>query len=990
MNSITVSRTRATSSLPLSGALLAAACALQCGSGDTSAGWVLLLREDFSSTSSRGLAANWTACAAVDWVHTHEEPFGDSGSWRVEDSTLAGYNQDGFSNLTFRRPITGDIRVEWDVTPLRRNLNLNCFIAGNTRRDGYTFHVAGYDDPRVVVLTKGQAIQPLDQFTFREGIQLGRTYQFRMEKSGQCIRLWIDGRQVFNYRDYDELSGPGHQTFGFENNLGNRIRIDNVLVYHRPLPPNASPLEQADEAFGEGDHSRALRAYRDATADSLHPDVGALAMLKTGRCLEALDSVDAAFDTYLALEEQFPRHELSAIAAAQRARIYESRGDTAASEQTYRTLARRFPGHAVLRTAFFGLTASRERHRLQLVAGWVRDSSDDGSTAAWLEREATRMQALGAALGVPLEGNMFIENALADLLSAGVYTPAQAERTFPEQREVVATAYLSVGDYQTVVDRFSSQAQQLGEALLAQGRFREVVRRASQSRASTATALLALGEYPRVLREYTDQRKTCASAVYREGDFDRLFGEYRDIVDTCLKAARMLGRVPEYLAAIEPDPYSVASALLNGSNKPDIALLVLEPYVSQFTLRETLLACGILRELGRFRESVERFGTTYGLEPVHAHTLMMAGWFDEARRRYPVRADVQIRILRERGLFGAIESRFAGYVTAQLEALFCMGKLDDIAAYQPNNDSQVSLALYLQGNYRQVLRRCPQMRDVCAEALLAMGEHEGVLKKYSDQRVACGRAWIALEGVERALELYPECRPFCARYLLDKGAYAEVLYGFADQPFEYGEALVALERFAEAPVNQGRVRVPARQAYDLQSMHALGLWRTGSFAAADSVLSAVPASFQLLWYEHRFTRFLLRPVLHALRADKAGFLAECVRLRNAFPDIYGKRLWFEAGFLADLTAEEQFLGQPFGFGAARRLLFMRAVRDDIAGRRATALTGYRAWLEFPAPELAPEILYDLDRSRTVRRFAAWRAEVCAAGNGPSLQDHTTP
>lgn len=176
--------------------------------------WRMFYSEQFNYRTTGELAGNWTAYSALDWFTVIEEPFSDSSGWRMRDSALNGFGHSGFNNITFKRRIPGDIRVEWDITPIRRNLNLNCYIAGQTRSDGYTFHVASYGDPRVVVLTKGQAVQRLDNLTLSEGIKVGRRYRLRMEKEGQRVRLWLDGRKLFDYRDPDDISGPGIRRSG--------------------------------------------------------------------------------------------------------------------------------------------------------------------------------------------------------------------------------------------------------------------------------------------------------------------------------------------------------------------------------------------------------------------------------------------------------------------------------------------------------------------------------------------------------------------------------------------------------------------------------------------------------------------------------------------------------------------------------------------------------------------------------------------------------
>jgi len=111
--------------------------------------WRRFFTDDFSSYGRPAdLARNWRGCASESWLETRPEPFGDSACWRVERGSLQGYAiRNGFSDITFSRRIPGDIRVEWTATAVLRNLDLNCYIAGDSRLSGYTFHVGGFGLP---------------------------------------------------------------------------------------------------------------------------------------------------------------------------------------------------------------------------------------------------------------------------------------------------------------------------------------------------------------------------------------------------------------------------------------------------------------------------------------------------------------------------------------------------------------------------------------------------------------------------------------------------------------------------------------------------------------------------------------------------------------------------------------------------------------------------------------------------------------------------
>jgi predicted Ser/Thr protein kinase len=83
--------------------------------------WRPFFHETFSYRTAEELGAYWTGLSSPNWTMVNAEPFTDSGSWRVQDSVLHGFSGEGYRNITFRRRIPGDIRVEWDITPQRIN-----------------------------------------------------------------------------------------------------------------------------------------------------------------------------------------------------------------------------------------------------------------------------------------------------------------------------------------------------------------------------------------------------------------------------------------------------------------------------------------------------------------------------------------------------------------------------------------------------------------------------------------------------------------------------------------------------------------------------------------------------------------------------------------------------------------------------------------------------------------------------------------------------
>ncbi|MBD3241105.1 MAG: hypothetical protein GF331_11010 [Chitinivibrionales bacterium] len=627
------------------------------GQGSDEDDWELLFTESFDYENTHEIAAHWIPLTSPDWQSVSVEAPGEDAGWRIEDSALYGYGHKGFHNLTFRDTLLGDMRVEWDATPLRRNLNLNCYIASANRRTGYTFHVAGYDDPSLAVLTKGASIAPLDNRRLPSAIEVGRTYHLRMEKVGQRVRLYIDGKQLFNYRDFDDLSGPGHQTFGFENCAENRLRIDNVRVWIRRQSTVPSPLAQANEIYQKADYAAALRQYRRISANAA-ADTAAQAMYRAARCLEALDSADAAIRQYEDIERRFAGDEIAALSAGQRAAIFEHRGDTAAAARVYRMMGERYPGHAVLRTVLFNRGNERMARRDELVLReLVLDSNYDGAAGKWLVSQALELQALAESFGLPVYGNAFIDELINDAREKSALTVPQIEELFPGNHECVAAQYNDADGHHIVAERFKDVKSEYTAALRSLGENRKAVSVGGDRRV-VAEALLELGRYDDVLRRFPDQRNTCASAMYRSGQFERLFTEYGDMTDTCMKVAGTLGRTAELFRTMGPDYYSIATALFYYLHKPKVALLVLEGAQVSYTFRDYLIMNDALRAMGRFMEAGRRFGHIPKMEMALGDNYMAMGRPDLTVRMYPRVRELCALALMHQGRLDSVIAEF--------------------------------------------------------------------------------------------------------------------------------------------------------------------------------------------------------------------------------------------------------------------------------------------------------------------------------------------
>ncbi|MBD3239061.1 MAG: tetratricopeptide repeat protein, partial [Chitinivibrionales bacterium] len=947
--------------------------------------WRKLFEEDFSYAHTRELATNWHAVRSADWWNMTPEPFSDSGGWRIEDSSLHGYNIEGFHNITYRHKLRGDIRVEWEVTPLRLNINLNSFIAGEHRFGGYTFHIGSFGSPHTFVLTRGSSDHMVDHLEYEDGIELGRTYRFRMEKEGKHVRLFMDGRKLFDYKDPEPYAGTGHQTFGFENNMGNHVRIDNVVVYHHPLPLKASPLIAADRFLERGHYAEALEEYRELI--EVYPDheIAIIAQLKSARCLVQLDSIGEAIRTLTVLERQHPKHELAAVAGYERARLLEQSGDSTAALDVYLSLAERFPGHSVLRAAFFEITTDRYAAMRQMKQTFVADSSSDGHFPRWLEREVRNLQRLADAFAVSLQGNRFMHAAAEEYVHACQADPEDVMRLFPGQRTMLAEAYLTYHQFERVLDEFSELDEPAAHALHRLGKYREILERYPQQREWVAWSLLRLGEYDRLLAQMPDRTEPCAIAMRLKGEFERLFEEYRPNVPVWMEAARDLGTCTERLTLPGLSRYERARILVDALGRPDSALSVLLPYEwARFDYE--LLVANAFHKAGMPDSVIARFGASASFEEVCSDALLSLGRSEDALARYPFFDAIQASALRERGEFDAITRRYPHLRVYTIEARWSSGLTDELLSDYERRDSLCALILLATGQLDRVLSMYPDQRVPYTEALLLRGQYDELLRDYPDQRMACARALYAQNLPDSAIARYPESRAFHAQWLIDKGRHEEVVVRYRDQAREYALALAMLGRYDEIPYRRELPGVSLTTHCDMLHLRALHAAVAGQTASVDRILARPhPVNYKSEFGQLRFGVFLLGPITHALTGDSARLVHDCARIMENRQYMYGQRLWYEAAYLSHRVGDKDFLAQPYGFRAPQRLLLVRAIRNDIAGNHPEALRDYQAWAEIPNYPL-PEKLSDLRDSETVKQFVQWRLGVCrAAAPGGAVQ-----
>ncbi len=941
--------------------------------------WRFFARDTFDTYQAAGdLASRWISYRSPEWDLCLPDSFSSGGTWTVDSGRLVGNVGGGFANLTFRRGIPGDMRVEWNVTPVGKPNNLNCYIAGETRHQGYTFHVGGFGHDSRIALTKGRRDLRLAEAELPSPLALGTTYRFRMEKEGRHVRLFVDGRRVIDYRDDFELSGAAHQTFGFEVNNGNTLHIDNVEVAYHPLPMKVSPLAAADRFLEHGLYTQALEQYREIVRIYPTSDIAITARYRMGECLAHLDSTTQALAVYESLSQDYPRHELAALALYETSQLHRRQGDTAVAYERLELIGSRFAGHPVLRKAFGEISSERMRWFIGYVEDWIEDTSTD--TAVVIERimsEARRVQRWGTRFGAPLADNLFLTEAATELNSKYVLSAEQLIKEFPHQRIAHVAALLREGAAGRVLEEYRDVPLAYAEALLSIGEYERVLVEVPSEPRVAVKALLKLGRYEELLRDYAGEHGECADALYRLGRLDemtrRFPGQMQDI--------RVgLGHAADVLEALERDPVERARGLVGLLGRPEEALSLLRPLGPPYDLSVRVVQAQALCQQGRFAEVIRRFGRSESMESVVADSYHALGRTRDICTIRPTHADDRCKAYLIRGMLDSAANQPMASAIDVICVLWLAGRTDVLLARFGERKPLRASLLLAERRVDSLTASYPGERALCARGLASVGRVDALLKDYSDQREVCIDALFAAGRAEEAIARFPESAPRYGAWLAENGSAAEALSRYGIHAWARAVALTHLGQYREA-LRRGHVEdLTATEEIEIAAIQAVHAAAKGDYRTADSI-AHVPRTFGLHWSQQRFSRQLLGPVLAGFSGHTGTMKRELRVCAAHVSETCSKMLWHEALYLAGDISDEQFLAQPVQYLVAERLRFLDAILADIRGSSDTAVAAYRSLANAPiGPETAMALANGtagiLDdsvlRSPALQYFVRWR------------------
>ncbi|NRA37070.1 MAG: protein kinase [Planctomycetes bacterium] len=430
--------------------------------------WQVYAQEDFSQSSLTELSKDWQAYNFFDFdfQSLHTVPLDEKTPWGIVDGKLfcneGKKSIDGKSNLTFRSDVPGDIRIEFDYTPHSDNpLPLGVFIGGDNRFTGFHAHIDGKvqggfatylsDDGdgmnRGLSYVMEEAVVPIE-------LRTGQTYHYIFERDGNWVRLFIEGKAVFDIYDIDMHRGPGHQQFGFEES--GHYTLDNLVVYSRPLAQHVSPLSVADAYFRIGDYAKALAYYRSLVQAYPGGDIHAEALYRIGRCLSQQSQHDEAISSHQQFLAEFSDHWLVDYVYYEIASARLQQDDLHNAGQWYGKISK---------TAGKGL---RRDALVNIIDYQLKDYKD-------LNRmNPTRMHQPQLLYEIDMAALLLRFESELDMWSEKLDTQLYSRHHFDFS---IGYMWMRLGNFDHILDRYSTSAWRypVGEALRALGRHEEIM-----------------------------------------------------------------------------------------------------------------------------------------------------------------------------------------------------------------------------------------------------------------------------------------------------------------------------------------------------------------------------------------------------------------------------------------------------------------------------------------------------------------------------------
>ncbi len=521
--------------------------------------WHLVYRDAFAGGDPSAVDRDWKGLTKGWSEETfHEITPTTSGHWRLDSGRLIASSDETLFDLAFRQRLRGDVRVSWDYTPLRKAQNLNCFLDADERLTGYTFHIGGWGSPSRVVLTRGKDVTKLAEHDEPGLIVVGRTLHFVMEREADRIRLSIDGRQIFEHIEVDDLLTPSGQGFGFDCCVGSEHALANIEVWHRPLPERISPLAVGNQLYQFGDYANAAQIFAEIADSYAGTPLEPQALYRLAMSHVANGTVETGRAVLRRVTEEFPHAECAPLALRARERLAIENGDEQEA-QIADDLLVPFSTHPALKLLFQEIATLRLK-RLQAPADFLGVDGVPADAVEQIIATEAELRQWCAKHGVDYVRQPFSERACAILRSAG--NLELICRLYHDDAVRHAEALLDMGRIDVCERLYGDRREVRFNILMRSGRFTEALT-AATNRNDATDAYIQLGQPEQARVAFPDDSSLQARAYAYSKRDDIVLSDYPDELGWRARALLTLGRPAEALAVPQIEqPHVKVEALI--------------------------------------------------------------------------------------------------------------------------------------------------------------------------------------------------------------------------------------------------------------------------------------------------------------------------------------------------------------------------------------------------------------------------------------------
>lgn len=502
--------------------------------------WILVDEEAFSDTSIEEISKKWSMYTWPNWTEGSEisVDLNEPGILELLNGGLCidtSSKRRESNNFIYQPRIVSNMRVTWDYIPLQDGENLNCFIGGSNRWNGYTFHLASHGDLLHGEITR--EMKPLITKQLPRPFEVGRSYRFTMEKLSDTIRLLIDGEVILEAHDVFMLNGNAHQQFGFEQ-ISSRTLIDNIQVWRQSLPYKTNRIEIAHALAGNKDFAAAIEYYKNIITQFPQSDMAAQSFYHSALCMQKLQQYPQSIEMLNRFLTTFKGHELREYVLGGLAESYLAMNEIGKAEDCIDFIAISSSSSEQLKV-----------HCLRMLAQYYGSEFDlknliyhpNGLTIAQMLLEKTNVWE--RKLGVSSNGIQTIAAWIEVLYLSGHYQ--EILDAYPSHRELCGRALVAMHKPQEALERYGYMATVSCQAYIALGEYNKFLAHATRHNAQlNIHSLLALSRYS-VLRRLS------MYGVHLESRIQVAMGNYKKALQfdsrntNALLALHMLDRIPD-------------------------------------------------------------------------------------------------------------------------------------------------------------------------------------------------------------------------------------------------------------------------------------------------------------------------------------------------------------------------------------------------------------------------------------------------------------